>query len=346
LSINDLLLGSGGLRMNEFRIGDGFVFSISPRGEKYARMNSYEKVASNSYLEIHEWGVIAGCEHNDTYFVTSRPEIMAHVLLPVVYVHAEGVNKLDWASFRFEKGDVTDSYPRGVSIPPTSYNRDGSIRVGGTIEWEDVIISDECAPENYALAFGERVPLEDLKPALNDVDSDCLEYNGQRERFLFYEGTTPFENNIDVSLDIPNLKVTFKNNGSYKAYNVMLSHQEGDFMNASYYTFFAGDLAPGEEQTVTLPPQDPNDNGPYRMSGMSTYGLLKDDMASIGFTQKESEAFADIWDGPFFNPSNTGFTNLIYRLPQIEYERMLPVSISPAPDKFIRSMYVLVDLSS
>jgi len=69
-------------------------------------------------------------------------------------------------------------------------------------------------------------------------------------------------------------------------------------------------------------------------------------MASIGFTQKESEAFADIWDGPFFNPTNTGFTNLIYRLPQIEYERMLPASISPAPDKFIRTMYVLVDLSS
>jgi len=274
-------------------------------------------------LELHEWGVMAGCPHGGEYFATARPEIMMMVKQPVVYVHSEGVDEMD-LSVRFENGRPTDMYPEGTMASNV-------LVPAGNVIWNDVVIGGSCEKTVGAKAGMMRIPLEDLIPTLSNVDSDCLDVNGQKERFLFYEGNLSFENRVEVTYDVDQQTATLKNNGDKTVYNVMLAHQVGNFIDAETYTAMAGDLAAGEEKTVDFKVQD-------------TGGLVKSDMVSLGFTNMEADAFVNIWDGPFFFPTNAGFTNLIYRLDQSEYDEMLPASVSPQPTKFVRTMYVLVDI--
>ena len=39
-------------------------------------------------LRIHEWGVLVGCISDTSYFMTSRPEMVAVVREPVIYIHS------------------------------------------------------------------------------------------------------------------------------------------------------------------------------------------------------------------------------------------------------------------
>ncbi len=271
-------------------------------------------------LEVHEWGVMAGCAHNASYFATSRPEISMMVKQPVVYVHSEGIDKFQ-ASFVFAQGGrPTDTYPEAMVSE-------------GVVSWRGVKIVDDCSAPLTRGASKAFVPLEQLIPTLSDVDSDCLSYGGAKTRFLFYEGEIPFVNKVDVALGQtkPANRVTVKNNGDTPVYNVIYSTHTGDFINGRYTNVLIGDLQPGEGKTANF-------------EELSTAGLLKNDLVSIGFTESEAAAFEKIWAGPFFQKTNTYYQNLIYRLPQSEYNRMIPASFVPQPKKTVRAMYVQVDL--
>ncbi|MEA1924948.1 MAG: hypothetical protein U9M95_03670 [Candidatus Altiarchaeota archaeon] len=275
----------------------------------------------NQSLEIHEWGVLGGCVHNRNYIVTSRPKQMLYVDLPIIYVHANNIDNLN-VTVTFSQGKPTDTYPSTKIDNETN-----------SISWINLEINpgeDEINAVETDQDY--RIPLEEMKPTLNNVDADELVSNGEKTRFLFYEGETAFQNQINVTLDVEGGKVAFRNDGNFTAHNVILAHMIGDYMDATTLVAVGGSLAPGEEKTVGLDEK-------------STENLIKGDMLGLGFTQKEVDAFAQTWDNAFFFPSNTGFTNLIYRLPQYKYEEMLPATFSPQPGKIVRTMYVLVEVS-
>lgn len=202
-----------------------------------------------------------------------------------------------------------------------------------SITWTNLEISPQEDEINaIETDSGYRIPLAEIKPTLNNVDADELVFNGEKTPFLFYEGETAFKNQINVTWDVKAGEVTFRNDGNFTAYNVILAHMIGDYMDATTLVAVGGSLASGEEKTVGLDEK-------------STEHLIKEDMLGLGFTEKEVDAFTQTWDNAFFFPSNIGFTNLIYRLPQYKYEEMLPATFSPQPDKIVRTMYVLVEVS-
>jgi hypothetical protein len=266
-------------------------------------------------LEIHEWGVMVGCPGDSTYFATSRPEMSMLVKQPVVYVHANNVDELD-ASFTFNVGKPTDTYPEAEVD-------------GNTVSWMDVAINPGEI-KGLVGARGTHVPLESIMETLNDVDADELEYGGERSNFLFYEGEIPFVNEVEVVYDVEAGTATFTNNADYYVSNVMLAHQVGDFIDYEVYTTPVIDLSPGEEMTVDFE---------VRRTDVVLINLME------GFTRKEAEAFDEIWNRNFFNPDNMGFTNLIYKLPRIKYDELITAEFNPEPDKLVRTMYLLVDLT-
>jgi hypothetical protein len=67
---------------------------------------------------------------------------------------------------------------------------------------------------------------------------------------------------------------------------------------------------------------------------------------SQGFSAGEAQSFSGLWTRTFFSPTNTGqWSNLIYRLSQDEYNGMINLTVTPKPDKTVRSLYVLVRLN-
>ncbi len=59
---------------------------------------------------VHEWGVMVGCSADTSYFLTSRPEMVYEVDIPVIYIHSKEETTFT-AQVTFNSGKPTDTYP-------------------------------------------------------------------------------------------------------------------------------------------------------------------------------------------------------------------------------------------
>jgi hypothetical protein len=259
-------------------------------------------------FEVHEWGVMVGCMTDTSFFLTSRPEQISLVREPVIYIHSRDKTPFT-AEVTFNSGRPTDTYPEAEVN-------------NNTVLWEDVAFALTLTPQGTR-GTDDFVPLDSIIDILNDVDADCLEYNDQTARFLFYEGEVPFENEIKATYNFSNQQATFVNEGAYPVYNVMVV--------ASAYVGRIDQLNPGDSIVVSFSDQTQVD--------------LVTDLVSEGFTIQEAQAFAKLWEEPFFHSASPGLdSHIIYRLPRNEYDNLITLSIDPQPDKTIRSLYILVHL--
>jgi len=257
---------------------------------------------------VHEWGVMVGCKADTSYFLTSRPEVTGMVREPVIYIHSKDKTPFT-AEVTFNTGRPTDTYPEAQVD-------------SNTVLWEDVAFG--LLPLQGPRGTDDFVPLDSIIDILNDVDADCLLYDGQTARFLFYEGTVEFENKVDVTYDFDALQATFVNKGAYPVYNVIVA--------VGSYVGRTNRLNPGDSVTVPISNEAEVD--------------LAADLVSEGFTEKEAQAFDTLWQEPFLESSASPepVQNLIYRLSQDKYDELIRLSINPQPDKTIRSLYILVHL--
>lgn len=287
--------------------------------QKFKTITTTVSPIEKGNFEVHEWGVLAGCSTNDSYFLTSRPEQVMMVRQPVIYIHSED-KKPFTVQVTFNNGKPTDTYPEAEV--------DGNIVI-----WRNVKFSEDC---RIIKARGVRayVPLESIVETLNDVDADCLDYNDQRARFLFYEGELKFENKIEATYSFEKQEATLKNNGNYPAYNLILvaSKDGSHIFSPDVYISRVEKLDSGQKLTVKFTEQKDV--------------ALETDLVSQGFTEKESEAFSKLWERSFIYPSNrAGWANLIYRLSREEYDDMITLNFNPQPERIIRSLYILVHLN-
>jgi hypothetical protein len=251
---------------------------------------------------------MVGCMTDTSFFLTSRPEQVSLVREPVIYIHSRDKTPFT-AEVTFNTGRPTDTYPQAQIN-------------GNTVLWEDVDFAPTLTPQGPR-GTDDFVPLDSIIDILNDVDADCLEYNGQTARFLFYEGEVPFQNEIKATYDFPSQQATFVNEGAYSVYNVMVI--------ASAYVGRIDRLNPGDSIVVSFLDQ-------IQVDPVT-------DLVSEGFTVKEAQAFAELWEEPFFHPASPELNgHIIYRLPQDKYDELISLSINPQPDKTIRSLYILVRL--
>lgn len=278
-------------------------------GEAGNEKNNAIKTAD---YEVHEWGVIVGCSKSAESIVTSRPKEADMVKQPVVYIHSKNVKQFD-ASFTFLNGTPTDTYPKAAVN-------------GKTVSWKSVKIMPQ-----EKIGTKSFVPLPELIPSLRTQDADNLNVNGVKESFLFYEGKMNFDNKIEVQKTLAANEVTVKNNSGYDVYNIFYTAMEGDFIHPSYISGRIELLKTGEKKTIIL-------------DETNKLKFITDDLKNMGFTQSEAKSFTSIWDSNFFQPNNSGFTQLIYRLPQKEYDKLIKSKYSPAPKKEIRALYVLCDM--
>jgi len=299
-------------RLPQYEYDKLITLDIDPQPDRIIRslyMLVHLDPSSNlADFEVHEWGVMVGCMTDTSFFLTSRPEQASLVREPVIYIHSRDKTPFT-AEVTFNTGKPTDTYPKAQVD-------------GNTVLWRDVAFVPDLAPQGPR-GTGEFVPLDSIIDILNDVDADCLEYNGQTARFLFYEGEVPFENEIKATYSFSTQQATFVNEGAYPVYNVIVI--------ASEYAGRVDRLNPGESVTVSFSDQ--------------IQVNLATDLVSEGFTIKEAQAFATLWQQPFMYDSSPELTrNLMYRLPQDKYDELISLNISPQPDKTIRSLYILVHL--
>ncbi|MCD4739570.1 hypothetical protein K8R43_00100 [archaeon] len=270
--------------------------------------------------ELHEWGVIVGCANNTSAFATNRPEkeeeFQYPVKQPVIYLHGRDGITFN-LTVNFTNGTPTDTYPEAEVT-------------NSSVSWTNVKIGKEKMGGNKATPTEELVPLSSILDQLNNVDASTLTYNEKENNFLFYEGMIGFETGLNVSYD--NQTVTIKNNRENAVHNTrfVLGIEEKDTYGLNYYLANFNTIKSGEEKTINL----------ENLSVMKIGSLLIE-LEEKGFTEKESRAFEQIWFENFFNPGKP-FNHIIYSIEQEEYDLLFPLTVEPAPEKTVRTMYVLL----
>jgi len=271
---------------------------------------------------LHEWGVMEGCYTSKEVLASGRPDLEMIVKQPVIYITSDGQIQVDIkerVEGLVENSEIT-TYPKAEIS-------------GNEISWNGVQVLDEKGSiGKYKFEPGLKMTLEELIPVLNNAYSNTLKYRGTSSKFLFYEADMKFDNPIELSYDMDEVMV--KNTGDYAVENMIFVTElpSANPLQSNLRSAMIGKLSPGEERAIALSEFVPD------------YEIMKKDLMSAGFTADEAEPFAQLWAAQIFNPTyRKSSAQLLYRLPEAEYDRLIPLTASPKPSNTERAMYVLLD---
>jgi hypothetical protein len=302
---------------------------------------------------VHEWGVFR--VHDDVewanadaraewdglpkfvYGQTAGRDFPRHldnlrpIYKPVVFFHAP----------QAMRATVRVDFPRGVpavwwpatASPAISYDDfQGPVerpvaRPARSLEWR-IDLKNLLRPEAINIV---RRPLDKAHwmNKLRDVKADevyvTVENLGpkvEREGFVYYDGLVPAVQALSVTIDKGSARL--KNDAKFAVFDVWLVERRD-----------------GEKPRVArLPHLDAREVKDVELAAMKDADWTDDAATSLttelkaaGLNEDEARSLVAVWKDDFF--SSPGVT-LLYRLPQEEYDRLLPLTVKPRPEKVVR----------
>ncbi|MDG6219467.1 MAG: hypothetical protein QCI00_08515 [Candidatus Thermoplasmatota archaeon] len=173
-----------------------------------------------------------------------------------------------------------------------------------------------------------------------------LLHNGTQYPYLFYEGEitciSPIIANITRTEDTTTYYI--KNNADYTITNVFfiyirygLFSSIGD--NWFEYVHF-GDLNAGDEITIT------NSSSENLVNVTESKNIIRNALILEGLTLSESNELLSYWESYWFSPSNNGeYTRVLFQIPQLTYDELIPLSITPQPEVIKRvGLFTITDI--
>lgn len=267
------------------------------------------------------------------YFYTDQPKMN----LDAKVSFSVGAPFVWWpaTSSPVQSGDVTPGKPAAA------------VR---TLEWSGVLTDDPTATPIRAERFNGRSTVVPLPPGTpqnawldqarikgpamfttnagpKDVNVQAPTILFDSERFLYYDGLAPAMDYVrcaDVAVD----SIWVENSAKFAIANLIMV--DGRDAKAVRFTRLEK-IKPGEKLKVVL--KDVPADWPGAIA--KTFGQ---DLCHAGLFDNEVDSVLAIWKkGLFDRPGITA----IYLLPQSEYDRLLPLTVSPAPGKIVRVGVVL-----
>ncbi len=154
------------------------------------------------------------------------------------------------------------------------------------------------------------------KYSQNQLDID-------REKFVYYDGIFP--QGKWLKLEVANNKVTVTSQVKHAVFDVtVIDHRD----ETKIRIVRTGELRPGAE---FAPTEFETGNGDTFAAGAAK--KLSSQLVLAGLFEDESQALADLWKQELFHEPGL---HVCFRLPQEEYEKRLPMTLSPRPASLVR----------
>jgi hypothetical protein len=150
----------------------------------------------------------------------------------------------------------------------------------------------------------------------------------EREKFIYYDGLIPVGKLAKLAFDKD--VITLANSAGHALFDVtVVDRRWPEHPRVARLAKLAAKAKPEalEFQNVNA-----------KTWSASAQETLVASLKDAGLFEDEAKALADVWKRDFFQAD--GLT-LFYRLPQDEYERLLPMKMSPRPEKLTRVGLVL-----
>jgi hypothetical protein len=149
----------------------------------------------------------------------------------------------------------------------------------------------------------------------------------QRERFVYYDGLIPAPSGVEVAVAAD--KVSLKSRATFPLLDVTVVDRRtaGKIRLARVARLEAA----GEQKSLAFIESD------LQRWPAAGVDALVGQLRVAGLFDDEARALARVWQKAFFE---TEGLSVFYRLPQAEYDRLLPLRVNPQPEKLVRVMLV------
>jgi hypothetical protein len=250
--------------------------------------------------------------------VSGLPAVRATVRMetPVIYFYAPSAMTAR-VSVLFPQGLITEWYPE-AEVPATLLPVDAAY-ASGAIHWPAVTVRPDLQAEFPREPFASH-----YYPARN-TDAAPVVVGGQHEKFLFYRGLAGFPVTIEARV-AGNGRIAIKNTGAHALGRVVLFRNEGGRLGYRVATNVTG------ETSMALPELGKD----FDALATELTGMLLD----AGLYLKEARAMVETWRDSWFEEG----TRLIYLVPRADVDRILPLTVSPAPDEIARAFVGRVEI--
>lgn len=303
-------------------------------------------------LAVHEWGVFTAHDDVDVSNADVRAEwdglpdfiygrIKGRVLpanwgplevrfRPLIFFHADKPVELR-VRVSFPGGQPGVWWP-GTQIPAAK----GLLQPDKTdfLEWR---LGVDCAPAGFVLRqpppavpkghwieTARAVKCGDVYAAFGEQQFDC-----DRERFVFYDGIFPRGKWVRVVVGKDGV-VSLHNRTNHPVFDLTVVNRrtEGKVRVGRVATLEAG----AEMKSVDMADADAG-----RFSAEASAALAKQ-LTAGGLNPDEAAVLVALRRDDFFS---TDGVQVFYRIPQEEYDRLMPLTVEPKPDKTVRVGLVL-----
>jgi hypothetical protein len=227
---------------------------------------------------------------------------------PVLYFYAPQQQEVS-VNVRFPQGLITEWYPR-AQVPPVN----APVRLlnqTGQIDWRQVAITPSATPA-FKVEEGESHYY-----AARDTDAAPIRVGNDAEKFLFYRGLASFPVPITARA-LDRRSIVLGATGADEFRSLILFENRGGKLGYRVIDRLAG------EAVVRSP----------ELTG--TFASLRRDLESLlvahGLYPREAAAMVETWRDSWFEEG----TRLLYIVPPAAVDGILPLAVTPAPERIAR----------
>ncbi len=256
---------------------------------------------------------------------------------PVIYFYSDIGRAVD-VRVRLPKGEITEWYPQATRIGP-SFRPDGegAPLEDSLIEWKGVTILPRDTTEISAdklIRTGEG-PKADHYYSARATDANLLRVNSphassgvEYERDLFYRGLAEFPGPLTATVDADETRLALVTEGPGALKNLFVVNIHKGLMRYQKVDRVTTDRT----TDVSL------DAVPYVALDDTRSQLMQDmvkALVSEGLYEREARAMVDTWKHQWFAEEGS---RVFYLLPRAWTDRVLPLEVTPKPDRVVRVM--------
>lgn len=273
-------------------------------------------------------------------FLVSKDRMVTLVRMetPVIYFYSELDRKVD-VRVDFPQGTITEWFPRATRFGPFTGTNRAELAPSrkSFLHWSEV----EVLPRGAHADLEKRIPHDNSNNhyfAARATDADFVRVSRakandanppEHEGFLFYRGVGNFRAPLEVSMGSSEDYVRLRNIGTEPLshlFVLMVQNGEARFIPSR-------DLAPQENTAIRI-------EADVALRPLSTVSeelrqRLTDALVREGLFEREAAAMVQTWRESWFEEEGL---RVLYILPRPWTDRILPLSLTPAPRELVRVM--------
>ena len=244
---------------------------------------------------------------------------------PVIYFYSDVSRRVN-VNVKFPEGVVTDTYPAPIKTFPTMDNHK-VLANGDTTFQVDVLPS-----------LVGRIPTvesSNIYSHARNVASNVVKSGNEFEKFIFYRGLGRFQPQFEISSSYGNLNILVDRTESLPqaAFLVHVNeHGHGQLMKLPKMLTLRP-VVVGTKALSELRNHSGNAMS-FVQSGAEAHQTLVDALVTAGLNTDEAEAMINTWEHGYLKVPGL---RLLYILPRAEVDQVLPLTITPAPEKLVRA---------